>query len=914
LVAFQETAVTEPSSRWSRSLDGDWDLVHVEVDAVDDDPAAVRLLPDARWRQVAVPGPWQAAPGLAGRFGTVWYRRRVTVPDVDDDAVTLLRLGAANHAVEVYVDGQLVGTHRGGYLAVDVDVTDAVRAGADHELLLRVTLPSYRPDGDGPGFDAILHGKQSWYGPSGGLWRSVRLERRPRTHLRAMRILEATAEGHLRAEVELSRSAAGGKVEVSVLDPDGRQVATKRVAADRSRLATELVVDDVRPWSPDDPALYRVTAALELAEGSDEVELRTGFRTFVAEDGRLLLNGRPLELRGVLDQDVWPDGGLTAPSRGAIEQRLTAAKRAGFNLVRCHVKLPDPAYLDVADELGLLVWSELPHWENRTGHTDDEVRRTLTHMVERDGHHPSIVIWTVVNESWGVDVVTSPEDRTWVRDTARWLRQLDPTRPVVDNSPCLPNFHVESDLDDLHLYRAHPSRRASWDRALDGFAAGAHWTYSPHGDAVRRGDEPKVLSEFGAWGLPDLPDDETDVAEGTGEDWLGGAGERRGARRRAERSGLLEVFGSADGLVAATQQAQYEALAYQIASVRRRPALQGYVVTELTDAAWEANGLLDANGVPRRFLDRLAACNRPSLLVLELERSGLWASSRARVAVWAVNDGGSAVDGQLGWRIDPSDAAAGGPSTGTVGHVRVPAGVHELPHAVVDVPAVAAATQATITVTVTDSDGRVQLDGTVSVVVHPRPDGVARSLSVSADGPALLERLAALGHRPVSGPAEADVRVVSVLDAATIAAVRAGGRALVVADRPEALGPNLPDALRPRLVEGSDDEDWVPTFDWLRREGPFRGFPGGPLLDASFERVIGRHVLSGIRSPAFRARAYAGSFVGWVHNVGASVLQLPLGRGIAVVTTYRPFGDEPGIDPVATRLTDALLTLATGDP
>jgi hypothetical protein len=910
--------VVAPAARWSRSLDGDWDLVHVEVDGVDDDLDAVRRLPDGRWRTVAVPGPWQAAPGLAGRLGTVWYRRRFTMPPHRGEAATFLHLGAANHAVAVHLDGRMLARQRGGYVPVEVDLSEVVRPDTEHELLLRVSLPPYRPDGDEPGFDTILHGKQSWYGPSGGLWRSVVLERRPVTHVRALRVLEAAADGRLRAEVELSGPASGGKVELAIVAPDGRRVATTRMPAEGTRLRAELVVEGVRRWSPDDPALHQVTATLESADGDDLVAVTTGFRTFAAEDGRLLLNGRPVELRGVLDQDVWPDGGPTAPSRAAIVERLGTAKGAGFNLVRCHVKVPDPAYLDVADELGLLVWCELPHWENRTDHTDDEVRRTLAHMVERDGHHPSVVIWTVVNESWGVDVVTSQEDRDWVRDTARWLRQLDPTRPVVDNSPCLPNFHVESDLDDVHLYRAFPSRRASWDRALDGFAAGAAWTYSPHGDAVRSGDEPKVLSEFGAWGLPDLPEVEADLAEGTGEGWLGGAGERRGARRRAEQYGLLDVFGSADALVAATQESQFETLAYQIGSIRRRPELQGYVVTELTDAAWEANGLLDARGVPRRFLDRLPALNRPSVLVLELDRAGAWAGSHVEVRAWAVNATSAILEGELSWRLHRSDPSAPGAGSqavvGAAGPVRVPPGVQPLPPLALEVPALTAAARLTITVEVAGAEGQPPLEGTVAFVAHPRHDGTPRAVTVTGDQPALLDRLEALGHRAVAGsPGAAEVHVVSRLDAGTIAAVRRGGRALVLAGDTGALGPNVPDALRPRLVEASDDADWVPTFDWLRRVGPFRVFPGGALLDASFERVIGRHVITGIRSPAFRARAYGGSFVGWVHNVGASVLQLPLGRGVAVITTYRPFGDDPGVDPVATRLTDALLGLTRGD-
>ena len=947
------------AGRRCASLDGTWELVHVEVDGVADDPDKLLERPADGWRHSTVPGPWQADPELTGRHGTVWYRRRITVtPDRADgagvaDDLTILRIGAANHDLQVHLDGCLVATHRGGYLPVEVDLTAHVSPGSDHVLLLRVHLPSYDPALEpGPTFDAILHGKQSWYGPSGGLWQSVTLERRPRHHVAAVRVLAADpATGVVTAHVELARPAppataapaatqptaaaqptaapetAATTVTVEVLDATGTVVATTTAAPAAPdpavHLDVEVAVADPRAWSPDTPALYHLRATLISADGQpvDSCTTRFGFRTIAVRDGRLQLNGAPLEVRGVLDQDEWPGTGMTAPSRAAIEDRLRQAKAMGFNLVRCHVKVPDPRYLDVADELGMLVWCELPHWETLTADTLDEIDRTLAGVVARDGHHPSIVVWTVVNESWGVDVVTSADDRRFVRDTARRLRVLDPSRLVVDNSPCVPNFHLESDLDDVHLYRAHPARRTSWDATLDDVAAGADWTYSPHGDAVRRGDEPRLISEFGAWGLPAPPDDDhLDVLDG-GDEWVGGAAGRAGMASRAQRYGLTGVFGSLSALVAATQQAQFDALEHQIGAIRRRPGLQGYVVTELTDVGWEANGLLDEHGTPRGFVDRLTARNATVVLVVEVARAAVWAGERAVVRVWAVNEGAVPIEGRVRWRSRPlqAEGMAADP-------VRVPPGVTELPpiHLEVGTPPVAlvadvqvelvAGTPGTPGARAADGGGEVLASGSVDVAVHPRPGTATAPPSERVWSPdaELAERLAALGHSVTAIPHDAAVQVLRRLDATSMAAVRGGARVLVLADDEGALGPNVQDALRPRIVAAADDQDWVPTFGWLARRGPFTRFPGGPMLDASFERVIGSYVVTGVRSSAFAARAYGGSFVGWVHNVGASVLRLPLGAGVAILTTYELFEESPLRDPVATALTGSLLELAAG--
>ena len=124
-------------------------------------------------------------------------------------------------------------------------------------------------------------------------------------------------------------------------------------------------------------------------------------------------------------------------------------------------------------------------------------------IVERDGNHPSIIIWTIINEDWGTRVIEDAGHRKWLADTYDWLKALDPSRLVVDNSPCHTNFHVKTDINDYHYYRSVPERRAEWDKLTEEFAGGADWTIQPARRCASAGDEPLVVSEFGVWGLPD---------------------------------------------------------------------------------------------------------------------------------------------------------------------------------------------------------------------------------------------------------------------------------------------------------------------------------------------------------------------------------------------------------------------------
>ena len=141
---------------------------------------------------------------------------------------------------------------------------------------------------------------------------------------------------------------------------------------------------------------------------------------------------------------------MTPPSLAFLEDQLVKAKAMGFNCLRCHIKVPDPRYYDAADRLGMLIWTDAPNFERFTPQAASRLRDTLAGMVERDFNHPCIIAWTIINEDWGTQLERDATQRKWLAQTYDWLKALDPTRLVVDNSPCWPNFHVKSDLDDFH--------------------------------------------------------------------------------------------------------------------------------------------------------------------------------------------------------------------------------------------------------------------------------------------------------------------------------------------------------------------------------------------------------------------------------------------------------------------------------
>ena len=211
-----------------------------------------------------------------------------------------------------------------------------------------------------------------------------------------------------------------------------------------------LAVPHPRLWSLEDPHLYtrdRRGASSRKAATSRPPGL--GCAPLPAQDGKFLLNGKPVYLLAALDQDFYPDTIYTVPSEETLRDEFRKARELGLNTLRCHIKIPDPRYLDLADEMGLLVWEEIPSWRTMIAKSSfDEkrleitpalkarVEKTLAEMVQRDVNHPALVIRTIVNEDWGTRLALSADDRAWVGELYDRVKSMDPSRLAVDNSPC----------------------------------------------------------------------------------------------------------------------------------------------------------------------------------------------------------------------------------------------------------------------------------------------------------------------------------------------------------------------------------------------------------------------------------------------------------------------------------------------
>src|SRR5688500_62628 len=367
-----------------------------------------------------------------------------------------------------------------------------------------------------------------------------------------------------------------------VLAHDTYQVSTSEVH--RRIGLSDPGIDDYRNellWSPERPTLIDVKVQLLCGDHViDECTSYTALRSIATQRERLLLNGRPITMRMVLDQGYWPDSLMTAPSDEALRRDVQLAKEMGFNGVRKHQKIEDPRYLYWADRLGLLVWEEMPSAYRFTDRSIHRVSREWIAAIERDTSHPCIIAWVPINESWGVpNLPTNPAERHYVQGLYHLTKTLDPTRPVIGNDGW---ESVATDIIGIHDYDNNPERIARRYRA-DEVLPRLFKRERPGGRLlVLEGDHPHeqpiMLTEFGGITFSN----------------------------KAGTWGYSRVHSAREF------ERQYTELLRVVNSLG---LLAGFCYTQFADTYQEANGLLCADRTPKFPLERMAVATTGSIVV-----------------------------------------------------------------------------------------------------------------------------------------------------------------------------------------------------------------------------------------------------------------------------------------------------------
>lgn len=426
--------------------------------------------------RLLVPGDWNSQDQRLFFYeGSVWYRK-VFDYRLPPGARLFVHFGAANYDAQVYLNGAKLGSHEGGFTPFDFEITQQVRA-EGNSLVVKVDNTRR--------LDGVPTVNTDWWN-YGGLTRDVTLIELPATFVRDYFLqLAPGSTDRLAGWVQLDGPAAAGR-EVTVRIPEAG-VATA-VSTDAGGRATINLAAHLVFWSPSNPKLYDV----EIAAAGDRVSDRIGFRTIVTRGTEILLNGRPVFLRGVSVHEQAPKREGRANGPEDARTLLGWVKELGGNFVRLAHYPHNESMVRMADSLGLMVWAELPvywtiQWEN--GATLANARRQLREMITRDKNRAAVILWSMGNET-----PPSAPRLAFLQTLARDARALDPTRLVTAAL-------------ELH-YRLRDGVLAvddSLGRDLDVVAVNEYlgwYTGSPElADSVRwesAYDKPLLVSEFGA--------------------------------------------------------------------------------------------------------------------------------------------------------------------------------------------------------------------------------------------------------------------------------------------------------------------------------------------------------------------------------------------------------------------------------
>ncbi len=456
--------------------------------------------------QILVPFPWGSKlSGLENEADIGWYSRNISVDPSWKGKRIFLTIGASDWKTEVWLDGQYLGMHQGGYVPFSFDLTDDVNYGQSQKLVIRV---------DDARRDFTLYGKQG-YGDARGIWQTVYLEARGNNWLDALHFAPDIDDEKVQVTAYLP-----GKTEepltilLSIETPGGTVKHEATIPKGSYKLKFNIPLPSPRLWSLEDPYLYNVHAQLQ---GGDELNTYFGMRKISVENlpgtdyQYIALNGEPVYLQLALDQSYHPDGFYTFPSDDFMREEILRSKSIGLNGIRTHIKVEVPRKLYWADKLGLLVMEDLPNsWGEPDKYAQAESEYTMRQMIHRDFNHPSIFSWVMFNETWGLfsNVGTNengqpirsylPETQDWVASMYYLAKSLDQTRLVEDNSICCGRGHTETDINSWHQYLPG----WEWDEHLktisDNTFKGSTFHFE---EGFEQGLQPNINSECGnVWG------------------------------------------------------------------------------------------------------------------------------------------------------------------------------------------------------------------------------------------------------------------------------------------------------------------------------------------------------------------------------------------------------------------------------
>ena len=420
-------------------LGGEW-LFRLDKTNVGLSQRFMRNPSTAGWTKTTVPNAWNAGDdSIESMTGTAgWYRKDFRLPDRRSRMSWVVRFESVNYRARIWLNGRPIGRNTGAYLPFEVRLpASALRRRGTNRLVIRVDNRRLRTDFPPSGLTGSGDPTGGWWN-YGGLLREVYLDRIDAVGISSVSVRPnlpcRTCDATVAVRVVVRNFAARGRRVRITGSYGGRALRLGTRSVGGRRLATfsdRIRIRNPRLWEPGTPNLY--SARLSVTSGGRKLvgyDLKSGIRSIRMADGRILLNGRVVNFRGVgLHEDDRVKGFAIDSARR--EQIVAQAKELGATLLRSHYPL-HPEIHELADREGLLIWSEIPVYAVKTQYLKRlEVRKLAARELEdnilANQNHPSVLLWSIGNE---LSARPGPVQSFYINRAARQAKALDPTRPV----------------------------------------------------------------------------------------------------------------------------------------------------------------------------------------------------------------------------------------------------------------------------------------------------------------------------------------------------------------------------------------------------------------------------------------------------------------------------------------------------
>lgn len=875
-------------------------------------------------------------------IGTAWYEKDFQIPDDIKGQRIAIQFMGVDWGTKIYINGKQAGEHEGNVIPFTVDITDFVIYGGTNTITMKIW--------DFTDMSLVPYDSESAFLRMSGIWRSVWVEATGKTYMHDIFVQPDIDKQSAKVQCEVAvpftqdshaRNATMTlKLKIAIFGPDGTQVSTREEPfgwpADgptTTVVTVDLPVPNPQLWDVEHPQLYKLEATIVQGnEDEDKSSVEFGMRKISTSGTNIMLNNKPIYLSGALDFVDYPDRNIYLnPYHPWTEDEMRAEikrwKDMGFNYIR-KFGVEDERYIRLCNKMGVLIMDEAQYFSG----FNPEIMRRWENMhralVLRDRNHPSVILWDLFNEGGGFG-----GDEKLLKKYYDMTKELDPTRPVIDNSGGIihiqsnnvPNNHPISDIEDIHYY----------------YYMGPEWY--PHSreylGSIEARDKPVIITEMLAltfppdldrwkarfdgkipwwFNLPSLPGEppgplSSNTYEKTWNDW-----------------GLQRVFGSFAKFAEENEWRCFYIGKYEIEMMRRNPNLVGFTYTQMDQQPGQGPvGIMGDYGFSdeRVFQIYMPMVNNPNIIFFDWKRINYWTTEYFDSDVVLSHYGEPVENAVLKYSLEGTDIKGEIP-----GVTMIEPGVKNIGKIRFLVPDLKESRKLKLEIELVQG-GESVAKNFMNVSIFPLPWMVAPAGTNASQynpymttvGDPLITMGSRLGRMGIGSapldPNQAPVALATVFDDNLKNYVTNGGTALLCVQDPTATG-KATGLLIGENVYYVGNGGWPVFVD--PNYGLFKRIPFGTLLDWQFYRVYSRNTIGGLK-PENKPDILSAGYGGWFFDtqivmgpqnvkgqLGGMITQFKLGKGRIVITTFKLLQAIPD-DPVATLMLQDLLAYCKTD-